>query len=70
MEINTAKNGINSERSGLSAAHQMAESKFDTENAKAVENQRLPWVKGQDKMTQQALDMQKDHKGNGDDESK
>ncbi|UHM93617.1 conjugal transfer mating-pair stabilization protein TraG [Rahnella victoriana] len=70
MEINTAKNGINSERSGLSAAHQMAESKFDTENAKAVENQRLPWVKGQDKMTQQALDMQKDHKGSGDDESK
>jgi conjugal transfer mating pair stabilization protein TraG len=70
IEINTARNGINSERSGLSAAHQMAESKFDTENAKAVENQRLPWVKGQDKMTQQALDMQKDHKGSGDDESK
>jgi conjugal transfer mating pair stabilization protein TraG len=70
LEINSAKNGINNERRGLSAAHQMAESKFDTENAKAVENQRLPWVKGQEKMTQQALDMQKDHKGSGDDESK
>lgn len=70
MEINTAKNGIISERAGLSAAHQMAESKFNTENAKAVENQRLPWVKDQDKMTQQALDMQNEHKGGGGDESK
>lgn len=70
MGINTGKNGINSERSGLSAAHQMAESKFDTENAKAVENQRLPWVKGQDKLIQQASDMQNEHKGSGDDESR
>ena len=59
MEINTAKNGINSERAGLSAAHQMAESKFDTENAKAVDEQRIPILQGQEKLTQRALDLQK-----------
>jgi len=70
MEINTAKNGINSERAGLSAAHQMAESKFNDENKKAVENQRFNFVESQEELTQRALDMQNKHKGGGGDESK
>lgn len=70
IEINTARKGINNERGGLSAAHQITESKFNAENEKAVENQRLPWIKSQVEMTQQALDLQNEHKGSDNDETK
>ncbi|EGY28520.1 hypothetical protein Rin_00015340 [Candidatus Regiella insecticola 5.15] len=62
-EINSAKEGINSDQKDRGSTHRQAEQKFDKDYDNATEDQRLPWVASQDALTQRALEIQKKIKG-------